>query len=176
MDCKRNFSPPERTANSIKLLWHVFGVAECRLGELAKIRKGEPVNKSDCAPEGKYPVFGGSLNPLGRLDRFNADPGSVIVIEHGNAGDVGFVRERFFAGSACYVLECSSFIIPEYLFHVLENGRERLKRMSVGAIPTLKRSALESFVVRFPPLQTQRSIVAKLDKLRRLIAAPGRGK
>lgn len=167
-DSKLNFSPPERTAWLIKLLWHVFGVAECRLGEIAKVRNGEAVTKGDCDPGGKYPVFGGSLNPLGRLDRFNACPGSVILVAKGNAGDVGFVRERFFATSNCYILECSGFIVPEYLYYVLESGRERLKRLCVGVIPNLNRGALENFPVRFPTIQAQRSIVAKLDKFRRL--------
>ena len=157
-------------ADCLKMTQYVYGFANVSLGDIAKVERGKRITKSETKDRGKYPVFCGSLNPLGYLDEWNFPGDRVLVINKGNAGDIGYRRERFFAGEPCFVLTASEYVIPKYLYHYLCSRRVDLKQRVRGVIPILKTVDLENFPVILPPLEKQIEIVNRLNVVESYLA------
>ncbi|SKA17656.1 Type I restriction modification DNA specificity domain-containing protein [Fibrobacter intestinalis] len=110
---------------------------------------------------------------MGYLDEWNFPGDRVLVIKKGNAGDIGYRRERFFAGEMCFVLTASEYVIPKYLYHYLCSRRGDLKQRVSGVIHFLKTVDLENFPVILPPLEKQIEIVNRLNVAESYLAVGG---
>ena len=157
-------------ADCLKMTQYVYGFANVSLGDIAKVERGKRITKSETKDRGKYPVFCGSLNPLGYLYEWNFPGDRVLVINNGNAGDIGYRRERFFAGDRCFVLTASEYVIPKYLYHYLCSRLGDLKQRVRGVLPILKTVDLENFPVILPPLEKQIEIVNRLNVVESYLA------
>jgi type I restriction enzyme, S subunit len=142
------------------------GVGFKELGELADIYTGEQLNKTAMFDEGMYPVLNGGINPSGRYDDYNTEAETIAISQGGaSAGYVNFVKEQFWAGAHCFIVNpTTDIVINKFIYFVLKNGQDMLTNAKLGAgIPGLNRSELKNFKIPIPPLAIQQEIVKSLD-------------
>ena len=121
--------------------------------------------------KGDYPVIQNSLTPLGLYKDFNRDEGGVFVISAGAAGEVGYLKEKFWAADDCFTFTPihSNSIGQKYLYHVLINESLNIKRMvRKASIPRISKGSLLKLKIPLPPLEKQKEIVEILDKFEKL--------
>ncbi|WP_308602546.1 restriction endonuclease subunit S [uncultured Fibrobacter sp.] len=150
-------------ADDVKIIQYVYGFAKVRLCDIATIERGKRIVKAETKKDGKYQVYGGSLKPMGFLDSYNFTGDKVLVINKGNAGDVGYSRGKFFAAESCFVITPSELAIPRYLYHFLCANVGEIKRRVCGQPHGLKIGDLENLCVFLPPLEKQIEIVNRLN-------------
>jgi len=136
------------------------GWKKVRLNEFVWFQRGFDLPKSKFK-EGDVPVYG-STSVLGYHDEVKVKAPGIITGRSGTLGVMQYAQEDFwphnttlwvkdFKGNdqrfAYYLLQCLDFS----LFN------------SGGAVPTLNRNVLNSFVIDLPPLNTQRKIASILS-------------
>ena len=141
------------------------GVEYTTLGNIAEIKRGVRVVKSDLAIEGSIPVYQNSLTPLGYYSKSNFNADTTIVIGAGAAGEIGYSAIPYWGADDCYSIICSSKIISKYVFYQLSNNQIFLKsRVRTASIPRMARTAIEQFPIPVPPIEVQDEIVKILDR------------
>ena len=138
-----------------------------RLGDLCKITSGEFVNKSKQTKNGHYPVYNGGTSNTGFYDHYNTDSDKVIISARGaSAGFVNHIKEKFWAGNSCHVLNIfDNNLLTRYLYFILlEMTPLIISKRTEGTIPSVTKSSLEILKVPLPPLRVQEEIVKILDK------------
>jgi len=136
------------------------GWKKVRLNEFVWFQRGFDLPKSKFK-EGNIPVFG-STSILGYHNEAKVKAPGIITGRSGTLGVMQFTHEDFwphnttlwvkdFKGNderfAYYLLQCLDF-------NLFNSG---------GAVPTLNRNVLNSFVIDLPPLKTQRKIASILS-------------
>ena len=146
------------------------GVEIKLLKELATVKRGVRVVKTDLEESGKIPVFQNSLTPLGYKENYNRNKNTAFVICAGAAGDIGFSDNDFWAADDCSTINCGERLIDKYIYHFLITKQSFLKsRVRKASVPRLAGSFIENLEVPIPPLNTQQEIVEKLDAFEQLI-------
>ena len=141
------------------------GVEYTTLGNIAEIKRGVRVVKSDLAIEGSIPVYQNSLTPLGYYSKSNFNADTTFVIGAGAAGEIGYSAIPYWGADDCYSIICSSKIISKYVFYQLSNNQIFLKsRVRTASIPRMARTAIEQFPIPVPPIEVQGEIVKILDR------------
>ena len=141
------------------------GVEYTTLGNIAEIKRGVRVVKSDLAIEGSIPVYQNSLTPLGYYSKSNFNADTTFVIGAGAAGEIGYSAIPYWGADDCYSIICSSKIISKYVFYQLSNNQIFLKsRVRTASIPRMARTAIEQFPIPVPPIEVQDEIVKILDR------------
>lgn len=137
-----------------------------RLGDLCKITSGEFVNKSKQTTNGCYPVYNGGTSNTGFYDHYNTDSDKVIISARGAAGFVNHIREKFWAGNSCHVLNIfDNNLLTRYLYFILLKMTPYIiSKRKEGTIPSVTKSSLETLEIPLPPLEKQKETVEKLDK------------
>jgi type I restriction enzyme S subunit len=93
-------------------------------------------------------------------------PCKVILVDGENSGEIFDVKEKGYLGSTFKVLQISKCISKEWLHMLLNTYRELFKNSKIGAaIPHLNKNLFRNLIVGLPPLQEQRRIVAKIEKI-----------
>ena len=140
------------------------GVEYTTLGNIAEIKRGVRVVKSDLEIEGSIPVYQNSLTPLGYYSKSNFNADTTFVIGAGAAGEIGYSAIPYWGADDCYSIICSSKIISKYVYYQLSNNQIFLKsRVRTASIPRLARTAIEQFPIPIPPIEVQEEIVRILD-------------
>ena len=140
------------------------GVEYTTLGNIAEIKRGVRVVKSDREIEGSIPVYQNSLTPLGYYSKSNFNADTTFVIGAGAAGEIGYSAIPYWGADDCYSIICSSKIISKYVYYQLSNNQIFLKsRVRTASIPRLARTAIEQFPIPIPPIEVQEEIVRILD-------------
>lgn len=141
------------------------GVEYTTLGNIAEIKRGVRVVKSDLAIEGSIPVYQNSLTPLGYYSKSNFNADTTFVIGAGAAGEIGYSAIPYWGADDCYSIICSSKIISKYVYYQLSNNQIFLKsRVRTASIPRMARTAIEQFPIPVPPIEVQDEIVKILDR------------
>jgi restriction modification system DNA specificity domain protein len=136
------------------------------LGEVAKIKRGERVTKSQLMPQGKYPVISGGAKPLGFFDHANRSRNTITIAQYGSAGYVDWQSRDFWANDVCYSIFPHSSIDNRFLYHVLLSKQSSIYSLITEAIPAhLPLHKLASISIPIPELLVQGDIVRILDKL-----------
>ena len=90
------------------------------LSQIAKITKGQQLNKTCLFSHGDYYVLNGGVEPSGYYDKWNTEANTISISEGGNScGYVNYNSERFWSGGHCYSLSKINDISTECLFHIL---------------------------------------------------------
>ena len=140
------------------------GVEYTTLGNIAEIKRGVRVVKSDLEIEGSIPVYQNSLTPLGYYSKSNFNADTTFVSGAGAAGEIGYSAIPYWGADDCYSIICSSKIISKYVYYQLSNNQIFLKsRVRTASIPRLARTAIEQFPIPIPPIEVQEEIVRILD-------------
>lgn len=137
------------------------------LGEVATIGTGSR-NTNEAIPEGKYPFFVRSQQPL-LIDEFEFD--EISIITAGDGVGVGkvfhFVNGKYALHQRAYRIHITSnHLNPKFIFHFIRNDFARyLATTSVHAsVTSLRKPMFEKYPIPVPPLEEQARIVAILDK------------
>ena len=141
------------------------GVEYVALGKVTHLLRGKRLTKMQLLGDGKYPVYHGSLVPLGYYNEYNREGDTVIVVNTGGIGGVGYSETPFWCSDGCFCVANSPKIVNKYLYYVLVGYTDYLiARTRVGGVPTIDQETVLSIQIPLPPLAVQREIVCILDK------------
>lgn len=147
------------------------GVELILLKELATVKRGVRVVKTDLEELGDIPVFQNSLTPLGYKEIHNRNKNTTFVICAGAAGDIGFSETNFWAADDCSTINCGERLIDKYIYHFLMTKQSFLKsKVRKASVPRLASSFIENLKVSLPSLSEQSRIVGILDQFEASIA------
>ncbi len=141
------------------------GVEYLALGKITHLLRGKRLTKMQLLADGKYPVYHGSLVPLGYYNESNREGDTVIVVNTGGIGGVGYCETPFWCSDGCFCIAKSCKLINKFLYYILVGYRDYLiSRTRVGGVPTIDQETILSIQIPLPPLAVQREIVRILDK------------
>lgn len=121
---------------------------------------------------GKYRFFTCARTPI-YSNSYSFSGESILLAGNGDIGNVSYYDGNFEAYQRTYVLQ--SFIEHTYaeyiLRHLMGNWVEYNKDKMFGtAIPYIRLSNVEEYLIAFPPLSEQKRIVKKVDELMARVA------
>lgn len=142
------------------------GVEYKKVSEITNVLRGKRLTKTQLSEEGKFPVFHGGLEPLGKYDSFNRKANTVMIINVGaSAGTVGYCKEDFWSSDGCFCLSATEEAEARYLYFVFQfNEHYLISRVRKAGIPTLDAKVIEDMKIPIPPLPIQEEIVRILDE------------
>nr|DAL85797.1 MAG TPA: hypothetical protein [Caudoviricetes sp.] len=97
---------------------------------------------------GRYPVLNGGVSPSGRYDRYNTGANTIAISQGGaSAGYVNFIREKFWAGAHCFIINnVQDKLLNKFIYYVLKANQYVFMNAKQGAgIPGLNRKELFKF-------------------------------
>ena len=141
-----------------------------KLGKMCSVLRGKRLTKSQLSSGGRYKVFHGGIEPIGRYDECNREANTTMVINVGaSAGTVGFSKEMFWSSDGCFCLSHTPLFSGRYLYYYLQTREPYLmSRVRRAGIPTLDGKVLEELIIPVPPVNEQKEIVDILDRFDRL--------
>ena len=135
------------------------------LGEVAAIRRGDRVTKSQLTANGAYPVVSGGTKPLGYFSQCNRKAETITIAQYGTAGYVDWQEKDFWANDVCYSVFPHQEIDNRFLLHVLRARQGEIYSLATDAIPAhLPKHRIEGLPIPIPPLEEQERIVRLLDE------------
>lgn len=141
-----------------------------KLGDVAKVKRGVRVVKSQLKEEGCFPVFQNTYIPLGYYYKSNVKAYTPFVIIGGSAGQIGISKVDYWAADDCVYLECGNTLVNLFLYYTLLSNQKTINGyVRNGTVPRLDRRLLEKIYIPFPPIQEQRRIASALTSIDNLI-------
>lgn len=133
---------------------------EKKLNEIALIKKGMQLNKTNFISTGKYYVLNGGIEPSGFYDEYNTKANTISISEGGNScGYVNFNKANFWSGGHNYTLEIKNNCINYYLYNYLKFKEKSLMELRVGGgLPNIQKTDLEKVIIKIPCTQEQQKI------------------
>lgn len=131
-----------------------------------KILRGKRLTSRNMSNDGKYNVYHGGIEPLGKYDLYNRKGDTVMIINVGaSAGLVGYSNENFWSSDGCFCLEHSKRYLNKFLYYYLLTKQAFLQsKVRRAGIPTLDNNIVKKIQVPVIPLSKQERIVNILDK------------
>ena len=137
---------------------------ELKIRDIAKIRKGEQVNKEDLFSNAKYPVINGGITPSGYLNIYNTTANTITISEGGNScGYVNFMTTPFWSGGHCYTIDVKDGINNLFVYQLLKHNEKYIMSLRVGSgLPNIQVKDLENLKLAVPNNQEQTAIAEVL--------------
>lgn len=148
------------------------GVEYKELSELCEIRRGKRLTKSELIENGKYAVYHGSISPLGQYDKANQEKDTIIIINTGSIGEIGYSEKAYWCSDACFSIQsCTIDILNnKFLYYYLIQFKNYfISRIRKGGVPTIDKDCIAKIKIPVPPLEVQEYIVNILDKFDSLV-------
>ena len=146
------------------------------LGEVTEIIRGKRVVKKDLAEEGMFAVFQNSMKPLGYYNKSNAPAQTTFIICAGAAGEIGFMKDAFWAADDVYYFKNNQNLNNKYLYYFLLTQQIKIsQQVRRASIPRLSKSSFDKLLIPLPPLEEQQRIVTILDKFDTLVNSISEG-
>lgn len=141
------------------------GVQYIGLGDIAKLSSGEFVRK-DKQVENGYPVYNGGSSNTGFYSEYNTEANKIIISARGAAGFVNIIKEKFWAGNSCHVIDIYDKRANwQFVYYYLKSQQESIiGERAEGTIPSVSQKQLYGIRIPLPPLEIQKEIVRILDK------------
>ncbi len=140
-----------------------MSLKEVKLGDISTMKYGKMPKKEDMTDNG-YPVFSG-YRITGFSKKFLYKEPQVVVVARGvgGTGDVKLSPHFAYITNLSIILECYESIDKKYLVYKLST--ENLKRSldSGAAQSQITITALSSYKIKIPPLETQQKIASILS-------------
>lgn len=137
---------------------------EILLGEVIDIYKGQQVNNSELTDNTTmFPMLNGGSTPSGYYDKYNTPAYSITISEGGNScGYVNYMKESFWAGGHCYIVEPIIDTCIDFLYYVLKYREPDIMKLRVGSgLPNIQRKTLlKEIALLFPPTIAEQSAIA----------------
>ena len=180
LDCrKRQYEYYRNQLLSLDVLIREQGLDKVEykaLSEVAEIRRGKRLVKSELSTSGNYAVYQNSMIPLGYYSKSNVSEGTTFVISAGSAGEIGYSPNRFWAADDVYYFIFTDGVCSKYVYYFLLIKQQSIKRqVRRASVPRLSKSAFEKIKIPIPPLAEQQRIVSILDKFEALTTSISEG-
>src|SRR3989339_387067 len=142
------------------------GWIKSKLGDIVHIKYGKDLSTKKILSKGKYPVFGAN-SIIGYYDEYLYETEQVLISCRGaNSGKINFSPPKCFVTHNSLVLEFGKdfFAAKKYLFYALQAvGKSTI--ITGSAQPQVTINNAINLEISLAPLNEQRRIVAKLEKL-----------
>ena len=180
LDCrKRQYEYYRNQLLSLDVLIREQGLDKVEykaLSEVAEIRRGKRLVKSELSTSGNYAVYQNSMIPLGYYSKSNVSEGTTFVISAGSAGEIGYSPNRFWAADDVYYFIFTDGVCSKYVYYFLLIKQQSIKRqVRRASVPRLSKSAFEKIKIPIPSLAEQQRIVSILDKFEALTTSISKG-
>jgi type I restriction enzyme S subunit len=142
----------------------VEGFRSMPLNDVCVFKRGTMITKANLT-DGKVPVIGGGLSPMGYHNESNRPANSILISQSGeNAGHISKYNIPVWA-SDCFSIETKSDELNnEYLYHILKSIEPSIKALKNGtAQPHVYPSSIEHLIISVPSLERQQQIVEAID-------------
>ncbi len=149
------------------------GVEYKELSELCDISRGKRLTKSELIENGKYAVYHGSISPLGQYDKANQEKDTIIIINTGSIGEIGYSEKAYWCSDACFSIQsCTIDILNnKFLYYYLIQFKNYfISRIRKGGVPTIDKDCIAKIKIPVPPIAVQQEIVKVLDTFSELTA------
>jgi len=133
-----------------------------KLGEVVELNYGKGITKYDRNTDGRYPIYGAN-GELGRSDKYLVEGKAIVIGRKGSAGEVIRVSGKFWPSDVTYYVFGNKKIDIDFLFYLLKNIN--LTKLAVGVKPGINRNRVYEIEIPLPPLEIQKKIVGKIEKL-----------
>lgn len=134
------------------------------LGDIAQIKRGERVTKSNLIDNGEFPVISGGVKPMGYLNKSNREANTITIAQYGTAGYVDLQTQPFWANDVCYSVFPNEILNNKFLYYYLMKSQKYIYSLTRKAIPdNLPIENLKSVKIPVPSLEVQNKIVEVLD-------------
>nr|WP_321311270.1 restriction endonuclease subunit S [uncultured Campylobacter sp.] len=140
------------------------------LGDIAQIKRGERVTKSNLIDNGEFPVISGGVKPMGYLNKSNREANTITIAQYGTAGYVDLQTQPFWANDVCYSVFPNEILNNKFLYYYLMKSQKYIYSLTRKAIPdNLPIENLKSVKIPVPSLEVQNKIVEVLDSFSSLV-------
>lgn len=141
------------------------GVKWKTLGEVAEIKRGKRLIKSQLEETGKYAVFQNSMTPLGFYHESNVQADTTFIISAGSAGEIGYSNVDFWAADDVYYFVTPRNLKSKFLYYFLLIQQAKITgQVRRASVPRLSRTAFEKMQIPIPSPEEQARIVSILDQ------------
>lgn len=140
------------------------------LTNICNVYQPKTISTKELLAEGSYPVYGAN-GQIGYYDKYNHEFSEVLITCRGaTCGNINkSVPKSWINGNAMVASPISNAILDKnYLFYYLKNTSFD-DYISGTAQPQITRTSLTKMPVIYPPLNEQKRIVEKLDKMMRIV-------
>lgn len=156
--------PNPHTGNSIlqprdnKVEWKV-------LEEVADIKRGRRLVKTQLEKIGKYAVYQNCMIPLGYYHKSNVIADTTFIISAGSAGEIGYSSVDFWAADDVYYFVTKNDLKSRFLYYFLLTQQQKIySQVRRSSVPRLSKTVFEKLLIPIPALGEQERIIAILDK------------
>ncbi|WP_371246771.1 restriction endonuclease subunit S [Mycoplasmopsis agassizii] len=138
-----------------------------KLGDVAIINAGDKITTDQMSNDYEYPAMGGGYKPTGYYNDWNYESIISIAKDGIYAGFVNWMEEKFWATNGSFALwSKTDDVLTKYLFYVLKSMQDEIRSMKIGsAITHLYKKPLSNLIIPIPPLEIQKKLIEKLDKI-----------
>ena len=140
------------------------------LTNICNVYQPKTISTKELLANGSYPVYGAN-GQIGYYDKYNHEFSEVLITCRGaTCGNINkSVPKSWINGNAMVASPISNAILDKnYLFYYLKNT-SFADYISGTAQPQITRTSLTKMPVIYPPLNEQKRIVEKLDKIIRIV-------
>lgn len=135
--------------------------------EVLEVRSGKN-QKAVLDPEGKYPIYGSGGTIMGFANDYICEEGTTIIGRKGTIDNPIYMRSKFWNVDTAFGLVSSSVLDSKFLYYFCKNFN--FKRLNKGTtLPSLVKKDLVNIEIPIPPLEEQKKIVEKLEKVFKII-------
>ena len=144
------------------------------LSDFALVKTGASVSKKSIQDNpGPFPVINSGREPLGFIGEYNTEDDPIGVTSRGaGVGSITWCEGKYFRGNLNYsaTIKENSKVDIRFLYHSLLMLQPQVQKLcTFQGIPALNKANLKKLLVPLPPLESQSSIAALLDKFDALV-------
>ena len=161
-----------RRYQEVKAMANPAGFPMVKLSDVCGFVNGKTLSGENKDDGGEYNVMGGGMDYIGSYSKFNREGYNITISKSGaSAGFVKWHESKFWAGDCFTIVPTDTNLEIKYLYYYLKiNSRTHtMSKTSGSTIPHCKWDDIANLQMHLPPLETQKEIVATLDR----IYAPG---
>jgi type I restriction enzyme, S subunit len=137
-----------------------------KLGEVADIYQPQTITSNEILKEGPFKVFGAN-GVIGYYSKYNHEDAEVLVTCRGaTCGTLNMSEPKsWITGNAMVVHPKDERVLSkDFLYYTLKNSN-LLRTITGTGQPQITRNSLSPFEISLPPLEIQKQIVERLDKI-----------
>ena len=140
-----------------------------RLNAVCQLTDGLKTIGKQCLLDAKY-LRGKSSETIVEQGKLVYKGDNIMLVDGENSGEVFIVPQDGYMGSTFKQLWISSSMYEPYVLAFIQFYKETLRNSKKGAaIPHLDKELFYGLIIGIPPLQEQRIIVQKIEKLMQLL-------
>src|SRR3989344_2694987 len=134
-----------------------------KLGEVIEISYGKGLPKDSRIDSGKYFAYG-SNGPVYSTDESLTKGETIVIGRKGTAGALYFISDPCWPIDTTFFAKPKSDVSLKFIYYLLQT--KGLPRLAiVTGVPGINRTTLANTSIQLPPIEIQKQIVERLDKI-----------